>query len=96
MLSEVVSDAMSILPCKDTNVLLDSCRFVSIHKMREIVSCQASKYGINLKIVDKVNSESNKCIQLADYIAGACRSKYEQNDNTIDLIQNKVSVARRH
>ena len=45
--------------------------------------------------IDKVHSEQNKCIQLADYVAGASRAKYERSDDTLDIISEKVSVARR-
>ena len=45
--------------------------------------------------IDKVHSEQNRCIQLVDYVAGASRAKYERSDDTIDILLEKVSVARR-
>jgi len=96
LLTEVISDAMSVLPCKDTNVLLDGSGFIKMEHFRQIVSKSATMYGIDTKIVHKVSSDANKCIQLADFIAGASRSKYEFSDTTLNIINEKISVARRH
>lgn len=96
ILRGVVSDAMDVLPCKDTNVILDASGFISIEQFRKIVSEEAKKHGKNSMKVDKVHSDQSKCIQLVDYIAGAARAKYESSDNTIDVVVGKVSVARRH
>lgn len=96
VLRQVISDAMDVLPCKDVNVLLDSCRFITIGRLKDIVHDEAIKHNVNVKIINKVNSEQNKCIQLVDFIAGASRALYENNDNTINNVRDKISVARRH
>ena len=95
VLRQVISDAMDVLPCKDVNVLLDSCRFITIGRLKDIVHDEAIKHNVNVKIINKVNSEQNKCIQLVDFIAGASRALYENNDNTINIVCDKISVARR-
>ena len=56
---------------------------------------EALKNGVNPLKVHMISSSDNKCIQLADFVAGACRSKYEYGDNSFDVIKNKVSFARR-
>ncbi|MBO7352475.1 MAG: DUF3800 domain-containing protein [Candidatus Methanomethylophilaceae archaeon] len=95
VLREVLSDAMEYLPCKDVNIFLDGCGFIKLDRFRQIVSEEASKHEVNTKQVHKVFSNQNKCIQLVDFIAGASRAKNEYNDDTIDIITKRVSVARR-
>ena len=95
VLKQVISDAMSILPCRDVNVFLDSSGFVSIDRFRKIVLEQSVIHDVNPIKIDKVHSEQNKCIQLVDYVAGASRAKYERSDDTLDIMLEKVSVARR-
>ena len=93
---QVVSDAISVLPCKDFNLFLDSNYFMTIDTLRRIVRDESSKQGVNPKKIDKVQSEQNKCIQLVDFIAGAVKSRYESSDDTLDILNKKISIARRH
>lgn len=95
-LREVISDAMDSLQCRDVNVLLDGSGFVTLQRFREIVFEEAKRHGKNPKTVHKISSEQNRCIQLADFIAGASRAYYEYGDDTIELIRENISVARRH
>ena len=95
VLREVVSDAMDVLQCRDTNILLDGCRFISVDRLREICAEEAKKRSINLKNADKAKSDQNKCIQLVDFIAGASRARFEYGDTSIETIRDKISIARR-
>ena len=95
VIKQVISDSMKCLPCKDVNVMLDRCNFLSLDKFRDLVYDEALKNGVNPLKVHMISSSDNKCIQLADFVAGACRSKYEYGDNSFDVIKNKVSFARR-
>ena len=63
--------------------------------MKVVAYEEAAKHGVNVKTVNKVQSEHNKCIQLVDFIAGASRAMYENNDNTIEILRDKISIARR-
>ena len=94
-LRQVLSDAMEVLPCKDVNVLLDGSGFIKLERFRKIVSEEAAIHSVNPKKVHKVSSNQNKCIQLADFVVGAARAKYEYADFTIETLVEKVSVARR-
>lgn len=91
----VLSDAMEVLPYKDVNVLLDGSGFIKLERFRKIVSEEAAIHAVNPKKVHKVSSNQNKCIQLADFVVGAARAKYEYADSTIETLVEKVSVARR-
>jgi len=86
---------MDVLQCRDTNILLDGCRFISVDRLREICAEEAKKHGINLKNADKAKSDQNKCIQLADFIAGASRARFENGDTSIEMIRDKISIACR-
>ena len=96
MLKQVLADAMSVLPCRDFNVFVDRSSFIKIERLREIARDEAAKAGVNLMKCDKVTSEQNKCIQLVDYVAGAARARYEDEDATIHIIEKRISIARRY
>ncbi len=96
ILRQVISDAMDILPCRDSNVFLDSSYFISAEQLRKIVREEAVKHKVNVKRIDKIQSAQNKCVQLADYVAGASRALYEHEDSSINIIAKKISIARRH
>ena len=91
----VVSDAMRYISSSDVNVLLDRNGFITSEEFRNIVLEEAAINNINPLRIRTLSSEQNKCLQLVDFIAGASRSKYEHGDNTIDIIKEKVSFARR-
>lgn len=92
---EVISESFRVLPCRDVNVFLDSCSFIDTERIREIVSEEAEIRDVNPKKVYKVVSQQNKCIQLADFVAGALRAESEYSDKTIEPLNEKISVARR-
>lgn len=96
MLQRVLSDAMGVLPCKDFNVFVDRSSFIKIEKLRKIAEEEALKANVNLMKCDKVTSEQNKCIQLVDYVAGAARARYEDGNPSIQIIEKKISVARKY
>lgn len=96
VLRQIIRDSMGALTCKDVNVFLDSCSFVSTDRLRQIVNEEAKLMGANPKKVSKVSSQQNKCIQLADFVVGAVRANAEYSDETISVLEKKVSVARRH
>lgn len=96
MLRQVLADAMSVLPCRDFNVFVDRSSFIKIERLREIAREEAVKAGVNLMKCDKVTSEQNKCVQLVDYVAGAARARYEDDDVSIHMIEKRISIARRY
>ena len=85
-----------MLPCRDVNVVIDSCSFIDTEKIREIVLEEAEIQDVNPKKVYKAVSHQNKCIQLADFVAGAVRAESEYSDELFKKLSEKVSVARRH
>lgn len=95
VLRQVVSDAISVLPCRDFNLYLDSGFFVSIGKLRSIVAEESSRFSVNPIKIAKVQSEQNRCIQLVDFVVGSVRSKYELGDPTLDKLSEKISIARK-
>lgn len=48
----------------------------------------------NVKSVRKVRSFADKAVQLADFISGSVREKYENDDEQyITVIEEKISIA---
>lgn len=93
---QVLADAMAALPCRDVNVLVDRCRFITLERLREIAYEEAAKAGVNIKRCEKITSNQNRCIQIVDYIVGAARAEIEDDNDTIQLVSEKISVARRY
>ena len=96
ILRQVIRDSMEVLPCRDVNVFLDSCGFISMGALRQIVREEAILAGTNPIKVHKVSSQQNRCIQLVDFVAGAVRANVEYQDATLEILNKKVSFARRH
>ena len=95
VLRQVIADSFDVLPCRDVNVFLDGCPFITLNRFREIVTEEAEVHDANPKKVNKVTSQENKCIQLVDFVAGAVRSESEHSDETLWPLTAKISVARR-
>ena len=95
VLRQIVRDSISVLSCKDVNVFLDSCSFISTDLLRQIINEEAKLAGINPKKIHKVSSQQNKCIQLTDFVVGAIRASAEYSDKTICVLEKKISIARR-
>ena len=95
MIRQVVSDALTTLSCKDVNIYLDRNRFITEKRFIEIVTEECQKAKANLKDTGLKDSQNNPCIQLVDFIAGASHAKYEHDDRTLEIINEKISVARR-
>ncbi|WII07794.1 DUF3800 domain-containing protein [Methanomassiliicoccales archaeon LGM-RCC1] len=89
LLMPLVNDA---LETRDVIFHFDQNLGVSIGDLSEIA--KQGLEGRNIKAVKKVQSHDNKCVQLADFVAGSIRSKYESNeDSYYELIAKKVSFA---
>lgn len=77
----VLSDLISIIArksgVKDVNIMLDRTSIISDLKIKELLSNYTSLNVINSS---KYNSSSNKCIQIADFVAGAIWHMYERNE----------------
>ena len=76
--------------------MLDRNSFITVGDFRDMVREESMNHRLNPLKIDMVSSNQNKCIQLVDFIAGASRAKYEIGDQSIELISEKVSIARRH
>lgn len=95
-LRQVLADSMSALQCRDVNIIVDRSRFVTLDRLREIAQEEAVKADVNIKKCEKITSQQNKCIQIVDYVAGAVRSSMEHGDDTLSILDEKISVARRY
>ena len=93
---QILADAMSVLPCRDADIRVDRCRFITLDRLREIANEEAVKAGINIKKCEKVTSHQNRCVQIVDYVVGAVRANVENGDSTLEIIREKISVARRY
>jgi len=67
----------SLSPANEVKVMVDSTFSISQTDLEKI--CKKLK-KINVVQQTKINSSSNKCIQIADYVAGTIWHKYERNE----------------
>lgn len=97
VLRELLVDTFTFVNSGDVNVFLDRSSFLTLNSFRAIAGEIALSVGCNLKKCDKVTSHQNKCVQIADYVAGAISRNYEDNDpHYLDVIKEKISFARKN
>ncbi|MBE6521193.1 MAG: DUF3800 domain-containing protein [Thermoplasmata archaeon] len=77
---------------KDVSINFDENRCIDMRSLLELVTEGVS--NLNVKSVRKVNSSSDKAVQLADFISGSIREKYEHgNDGYTTLVEGRISIA---
>lgn len=64
-------------PTRDVKVYVDRTSVIS---QKELETFCKRLHEINILSQSKVNSSSNKCIQIADFVAGAIWHRYERNE----------------
>ena len=80
------------LQTRDVTLHYDQNLSVNLRELTEMTIAGLSK--CNVKVVKKVQSQDNKCVQLADFVAGSIRTRYEYGDSSFaDIISEKVSFA---
>jgi len=91
-LNELLKKALENAPCNDVNVIVDDSRFIRIDDLRKNVIGLSKETRRNVKKVEKASS--NKCVRIADYVAGSIFAKYERNDDEYyKEIEEKISIA---
>ena len=96
VLRELLAEAFATVKGGDANVFLDRSSFVTLSSFRTIAGEIAASAGCNLKKCDKVTSHQNRCVQIADYVAGAINRNYEDGDpHYMDVIRENISIARK-
>ena len=94
-LETLMKYAMNISPSKDVNIMVDKSRFIKIEDMKETARIIAEDIGKNVKRCEKVSSDSEKCVQIVDYVAGAIWWEHEKKDPRFaNIIRKKISIAR--
>ncbi len=89
---EILELVARVLMSNEANLLLDENLCINNKELLEITSCFTNYSGKNA--VKKVNSTFNKAVQLADFVSGSVREKYEHNNDCYyNLISEKVSIA---
>ena len=77
VLRQLLNSISLTSPATEMNIVLDRTSSISKAKLENMC------YSINeikVKKCTKFNSSSNKCLQIADYVAGAIWHMYERNE----------------
>lgn len=97
VLSELLEMAFKCVGQHDVNVFIDRSTFMSLEDLRSIASDLSEKCGTNLKRCEKSTSGQNKCVQIADYVAGSLYTNLQNDDKKFrDIIAKKISPARKY
>ncbi|MBR6205106.1 MAG: DUF3800 domain-containing protein [Candidatus Methanomethylophilaceae archaeon] len=81
-----------MLCTKDVSLNFDENRCIDMKNLLELVA--ETVPDLNVKSVRKVNSSSDKAVQLVDFISGLIREKYEHGDDKyMALIEDGISIA---
>lgn len=92
VLKEVIRRSMEVSQETDIDVVIDGSGFIKSEELMEIGKEISVSLEKNLKRCSKVSF--NKCVRLADYIAGSLWAKYERENNEyFEMIKERISVA---
>ena len=86
VLKDLLKSVSRTSPTYEVNILLDRSSSISEKNMNDMCD---SLTEVKVKKCTKYNSSSNKCIQIADYVAGAIWHMYERNERKPFLIIEK-------
>lgn len=91
VMSQLLDKIFKYVGNHDVNVYIDRSTFIGLNDYRLIAYDKSRKHGCNLLRCEKATSHQNKCIQVADYVAGSffVSSEYE-NDKFKSIIQKNV------
>jgi len=81
VLKQLFKETMSVISQRDVNIIIDESRSIKMADLKELANVVAANEKINVKKCQKGSSEANKCIQVADFVAGSIWTKYEKKDD---------------
>jgi len=88
-LEEVIRNALEISVSKDVNVLVDRSRYIKNDELKEMVKELSQDIGKNVIKCEKVSF--NKCVSVADFVAGSIWTKYESgNDEFFKILTEMI------
>ena len=91
-INEILPLVGKALITNDVILNFDENLCISMKDLIEVVNDKIQDR--NVKSVKKVKSFADKAVQLADFIAGSVREKYENdNDEYLIAIEEKISIA---
>ncbi len=92
VVNEILPLIRDALTTNDVVLNFDENLCISMKDLIEVVD--NSLQNFNVKSVKKVKSFADKAVQLADFISGSIREKYENdNDAYVAVIENRISIA---
>lgn len=90
VLEELMKNAMSIAPTKDLRIVVDESWFIEKERLKKMAENISKETHRNVKSCEK--GSSDKCVRIADYVVGAIRTKYENDDaEFFEIIREKIS-----
>ncbi|MBE6522088.1 MAG: DUF3800 domain-containing protein [Thermoplasmata archaeon] len=96
VLGDLFDSVFEHIGAHDVSVFLDRSTFVTILELNSICLEAASHHGTNVKKCVKATSHQNRCVQIADFAAGAINRKFEYDDIRFYGLIEKISFARKH
>ena len=88
VLFDLVSSISKVSPISSANLMLDRNSAISKDELKNMIDIAMD---INITKCEKYNSSSSKCIQIADFIAGAIWHMYERNERAnFSIIEKSI------
>lgn len=96
ILQDLLDNCFQNLGAHDATVFLDRSTFITVYELNDICKKTATPHNVNIKKCIKATSQHNKCIQVADYVAGTINRYHENGDaHFFSMIEN-LSIARKY
>ncbi|MDR1690916.1 MAG: hypothetical protein LBR42_03610, partial [Candidatus Methanoplasma sp.] len=88
-LEEVLKSALEVSSSKNLDILVDGNSFIKNSELKEIAYELAKNLEKNIEKCSKASS--NKCVRIADFIAGSIWTKHERGNGTFfEIIKDKI------
>lgn len=96
VLAELMKSVLAEIAGHDTNIMVDESSFITVTELKTMAEKLSTGAGCNVKRCEKAKSHHNKCIQIADLVAGSIQRSLEYGDESfVEGIRIKISVARK-
>jgi hypothetical protein len=96
-LEKLIKQSLELLSSNDVDIKIDGSRFIAIKDLMAMVENISNDLNKNVKNCKKVHSTADKCVKIADFVAGSIWTSYEKKDaRYFNMIEKKISMPANH
>ena len=91
VLTDLLDRVFGQVGSHDVNLFVHRSTFVSLEDLRSMATETSKRHGPNLKRCEKATSHQNKCVQIADFVAGSFYADLQHGDGRFrEQIEEKI------